>query len=69
MDGSSNTLAVEVYKNGVLSGSDTTKSPKGIIDIQVDLKPKPTPTPVPSQTVSPTVTPSATAAVNLTGTV
>ena len=73
MDGSSNALAIEVYKNGVLMGSDTTKSPKGIIDIQVDLKPKPTPTPVPSQMVSPTVTPVGTAAVNstvnLTGTV
>jgi hypothetical protein len=66
MDGSSNTLTVEVYKNGVLSGSETIKSPKGIIDIQVDLKPKPTPTPVPSQTVSPTVTPLGTAALNST---
>jgi len=66
MDGSSNTLAIEVYKNGVLSGSDTTKLPKGTIDIQVDLKPKPTPTPVPSQTVSPTVTPVGTAALNST---
>lgn len=69
MDGSSNLLAIEVYKNGVLSGSDTTKSPKGIIDIQVDLKPKPTPTPVTLKTVSPTVTPAGTAALNLTGTV
>lgn len=66
MDGSSNALTIEVYKNGVLSGSDTTKSPKGIIDVQVDLKPKPTPTPIPSQTMSPTVTPSGTAAVNST---
>jgi hypothetical protein len=66
MDGSSNTLAIEVYKNGVLSGSDTTKSPRGTIDIQVDLKPKPTPTPVPSLTVSPTVTPVRTAALNST---
>ena len=69
MDGSSNMLAIEVYKNGVLSGSETTKSPKGIIDIQVDLKPKPTPTPVPSKTVSPTVTPAGTAAPNSMGTV
>ena len=66
MDGSSNALSVEVYKNGVLSGSDTTKSPRGTIDIQVDLKPKPTPTPVPSLTVSPTVTPVGTAALNST---
>jgi hypothetical protein len=66
MDGSSNALSVEVYKNGVLSGSDTTKSPRGTIDIQVDLKPKPTPTPVPSLTVSPTVTPVRTAALNST---
>ncbi len=69
MDGSSNALSVEVYKNGVMSGSDTTKSPRGTIDIQVDLKPKPTPTPVPSLTVSPTVTPVGTATVNSTGTV
>jgi hypothetical protein len=66
MDGSSNTLTIEVYKNGVLSGSDTTKSPRGTIDIQVDLKPKPTPTPVPSLTVSPTVTPVVTSALNST---
>ena len=66
MDGSSNTLTIEVYKNGVLSGNDTTKSPKGTIDIQVDLKPKPTPTPVPSQTVSPTGTPVGTTALNKT---
>lgn len=66
MDGSSNTLTVEVYKNGVLSGSDTTKSPRGTIDIQVDLKPKPTPTPVPSLTLSPTVTPVGTSALNST---
>ena len=68
MDGSSNMLAIEVYKNGVLSGSDSTKSPRGTIDIQVDLKPKLTPTPVISQTVSPTVTPVGTTAVNSTGT-
>ena len=66
MDGSSNTLAIEVYKNGELSGSETTKLPRGTIDIQVDLKPKPTPTSLPSQTISPTVTPMGTAALNST---
>ena len=66
MDGSSNTLAIEVYKNGVLSGSETTKLPRGTIDIQIDLKPKPTPTPLPSQTVILTVTPTGTAALNST---
>lgn len=50
LDGSSNTLTVEVYKNGVLVDSEMTKSPKGIIDIQVDLKPKPETTTVPSKT-------------------
>jgi hypothetical protein len=57
MDGSSSTLAIEVYKNGELVKRVTTGSPKGIIDLQVDLKPKPAPTPVPSQTVIPTITP------------
>lgn len=66
MDGSSNTLTIEVYKNGVLSGSETIKTPRGMIDMQVDLKPKPTPTPVPTLTVSPTVTPVGTAALNST---
>jgi hypothetical protein len=66
MDGSSNTLAVDVYKNGELMKEATTVSPKGIVDLQVDLKPLPTPTPLPSQTLSPTITPTGTAALNST---
>ena len=46
MDGSSNTLAIEVYNNGALVKRATTVIPKGIIEFQVDLKPKLTPTPV-----------------------
>ncbi|MDP2797876.1 MAG: zinc-ribbon domain-containing protein [Methanoregula sp.] len=66
MDGSSNMLAIEVYKNGELMKRATTVSPKGIIEFQVDLKPTPAPTPVPTQTVSPTSTPAGTAALNST---
>jgi hypothetical protein len=69
MDGSSGTLAIELYKNGELMKQATTVSPKGIIDFQVDLKPIPTPTPVPSKTESPTLTPAAPdSTVNATGT-
>jgi hypothetical protein len=45
LDGSSGSLAIEVYKNGELMKRTTTVAPKGIIDLQVDLKPVPTPTP------------------------
>ena len=64
MDGTSNALTIEVYKNGELMKSTTTVLPKGIIEFQVDLKPKPTPTPTPSPTVD--VTPAPTAALNST---
>ena len=70
MDGSSDILTIEVYKNGELAKRMTTSAPKGIIDLQVDLKP--VPTPLPSQTEIPTITPEGTAApnstVNATGT-
>lgn len=72
LDGSADELAIEVYKNGELVKRATTQSPNGIIEFQVDLKPKPAPLPVPSQTVSPTISPDGTAApnstVNATGT-
>ncbi|MDP3565403.1 MAG: zinc-ribbon domain-containing protein [Methanoregula sp.] len=73
LDGSSDTLAVEVYKNGELMKRATSVSPRAIIEFQVDLKPKPTPTPLPTQTIKPTSIPGETAilnsTVNATGTV
>ena len=72
LDGSADELVIEVYKNGELIKRTTTVSPKGIIEFQVDLKPKPTPTPQPSQTINTTVTSPKTlpnSTVNRTGTV
>lgn len=37
-DGSSDKLAVEIYKNGVLVKQDSTIAPKGILEFQFDLK-------------------------------
>jgi hypothetical protein len=37
-DGSGNVLAVEIYKNGTLVRSSTVATPRGTIDIHVDLK-------------------------------
>jgi len=71
MDGSADELVIEVYKNGNLMKRETTVSPKGIIEFQVDLKPQPTPTPLPTQTIIPTTSPDETAvnsAGNVTGT-
>ncbi len=56
LDGSSDKLTIEVYKNGALMKRAVTVAPKGIIDLQVDLKPTPAPTPVPTQTVNVTET-------------
>jgi hypothetical protein len=47
LDGSNGELLIEVYKNGELMKRATTIAPKGIIDLQVDLKPQTTPTAVP----------------------
>jgi hypothetical protein len=66
MDGSSNALTVDVYKNGELMKEAATVSPKGVVDLQVDLKPQPTPTPLPTQTANPTISPTGTAALNST---
>jgi hypothetical protein len=38
MDGSANKLEIEVYKNGAMVAQDSTIAPKGIVDIQFDLK-------------------------------
>jgi len=64
LDGSSDELVLEVYKNGELMKRASTQAPKGIVDFQVDLKPAPTPTPTPSPTVD--ITPAPTAALNST---
>jgi hypothetical protein len=64
LDGTSAELVIEVYKNGELIQHSTLVAPKGIIDLQVDLKPAVTSTM--SQTMVPTITPEGTAALNST---
>lgn len=44
LDGSSDKLAVEVYKNGEMIAQKSTVTPKGVVEIQANLKPSPTPT-------------------------
>ncbi|MGA2918505.1 zinc-ribbon domain-containing protein [Methanoregula sp.] len=53
VDGSSDKLTVEVYKNGNLVMQKSTVTPKGIVEVQADLKPAPTPTPSPTPTKAP----------------
>jgi hypothetical protein len=53
LDGSSDKLTVEVYKDGNQETQKSTVIPKGIIEVQIDLKPAPTPTPTPTQTKVP----------------
>jgi hypothetical protein len=53
VDGSSDKLTVEVYKDGNQVTQKSTVTPKGIVEVQVDLKPAPTPTPTPTQTKVP----------------
>ncbi|OPY39294.1 MAG: hypothetical protein A4E35_00064 [Methanoregula sp. PtaU1.Bin051] len=65
-DGSGEELVVEVYKNGSLVKRQTTTVPKGVIDLQVNLKP-PATTTVP--TTKPTTPAANTTAVNTTATV
>jgi hypothetical protein len=55
MDGSGDVLAIGVYKNGVLVKRSATTVPRGVIDLQVDLKP-PTPAITPTQTMTQTMT-------------
>jgi hypothetical protein len=64
-DGSSDKLVVQVYKNGVIVQERSTTTPKGIAEIQVDLKPTATPTPTPTATKIP-VPVKTTAAANAT---
>ena len=61
VDGSSDPLLVEVYKDGSLVMQKSTIIPKGDVEIQTNLKPSPTPTkiPVPETTVNATVTMTA----------
>jgi hypothetical protein len=37
-DGSGNPIVTEVYKDGILIKSDSTTTPKGIAQIQIDLR-------------------------------
>jgi hypothetical protein len=65
VDGSSDKLTVEVFKDGKLMQQRSTVSPKGIVEIQADLKPAPTPTPTATATKIPVPTKTA-AAANVT---
>jgi hypothetical protein len=65
-DGSSDKLTVEVYKNGVVVQEKSTITPKGIVEIQADLKPSPTPTPTPTQTKVPIPVKTTATAANAT---
>jgi len=70
VDASGRELLVEVYKDGTQVAHKTTTKPKGIVEIQVDLKPSPTPTtlvPVVTTTTPATSGNSTSAAVNQTG--
>ncbi|WP_321507887.1 zinc-ribbon domain-containing protein [uncultured Methanoregula sp.] len=55
VDATGNELRVEVYKDGNLVTEKTTTGPKGIVEIQIDLRPTPaptTPTPMPVVTTT-----------------
>jgi hypothetical protein len=49
LDGSGNALVVDVYKNGALMQSGRTTTPKGIVELLVNLKPVTTAVPTPTQ--------------------
>lgn len=67
VDGSADLLAVEVYKDGELITKKSTVAPKGIVEIQVSLKPSPTPTPTFTLvTTTPATTPAANSTANET---
>jgi len=67
IDGSSDKLTVEIYKDGNLVTQKYTVTPKGIVEVQVDLKPAPTPTPSPTPTKAPIpVTTTGSGAANST---
>jgi hypothetical protein len=64
-DGSSDTLTVEVYKDGTLVTQKSTSTPNGIVEIQADLKPAaPAPTPTPTKIPVPTATPGTSGTAN-----
>ena len=67
-DGSSDSLLVEVYKDGSLVMQRSTNTPKGTVDIQIDLKPSPTPTPTPTPTKIPIPVTTANTTVMTTAT-
>jgi hypothetical protein len=52
VDGSDGELTVAVYKNGNLVKQTTTIAPKGMIEIQMSLKPSVTPTALASNTTA-----------------
>ncbi len=62
VDGSADPMVVELYKDGELVIRKSTTAPKGLIEIQVSLKPTKTPTPVPTTIVT-TVAPEVTDAM------
>jgi hypothetical protein len=66
-DGSGDPLIVEVYKDGELVIKKSTTAPKGIVEIQVSLKPVTTPTPAPT-IIKPVITtvPAANTTANAT---
>ncbi|MDD5141809.1 zinc ribbon domain-containing protein [Methanoregula sp.] len=65
LDGSGDRLTVEIWKDGEIVEQKSTVSPKGVVEIQTDLRPTATPTPTPTATKIP-VPVKTTAAVNET---
>nr|WP_320160685.1 zinc ribbon domain-containing protein [uncultured Methanoregula sp.] len=65
VDASGRELTVEVYKDGALVTSKTTSGPRGIVEIQADLKPTPAPT---TPTTEPTPEPSVSTTTTVSGT-
>jgi len=71
LDGSGDKLTVEIWKDGKLVVEKSTVSPKGVVEIQADLRPTSTPTPTPTATKIPVPTKTMTAAnetANMTAT-
>jgi len=62
VDGSADLMTVELFKDGELVIRKTTSAPKGLIEIQMSLKPAATPTPAPTTLVT-TVAPEETTAM------
>jgi hypothetical protein len=53
LDGSGDKLTVEIWKDGEMVAQKSTVSPKGVVEIQTDLRPTSTPTPTPTATKIP----------------